>query len=218
MDGQLKWAELFGRVAPVVLDLGCGNGRFLIASALERRGHDHFGLDLKPVVIRYATKRANQRGLTNIRFSVANARDFLQRLVPPQSVAEIHLYHPQPYYDIAEVNRRLVTPEFVALVHRSLSPGGLLAVQTDNRGYWRYMAGLFPLFFEWQERYEPWPEAPQGRTRREIVARQRGLSIYRGQGRARANLDPASAKQLAEKLPPPLFDADRRLKELDRFA
>src|SRR5689334_16840857 len=69
-EGILDFAALFGRTAPVVLDLGCGNGRFSIASALERRDHDHLAVDILPVVIRYATRRGNQRGLSNIRFAV----------------------------------------------------------------------------------------------------------------------------------------------------
>src|SRR5260221_5927961 len=53
-DGRLNWIELFGRAAPVALDLGCGNGRWSIFSAVTRGGFDHFGLDTLPVVIRYA--------------------------------------------------------------------------------------------------------------------------------------------------------------------
>src|SRR5216684_3083585 len=68
-EGQLNWLELFGREAPVVLDLGCGNGRFLIGSAVWRPDHDHLGIDILPVVIRYATRRGNQRGLKNLRFA-----------------------------------------------------------------------------------------------------------------------------------------------------
>src|SRR5262245_3152094 len=135
-EGPLDWAALFGRRAPVVLDLGCGNGRFLIGSAVWRPDHDHLGIDVLPVVLRYATRRANQRGLTNLRFAAADGRGLLERHVPPGSVAEVHCYHPQPYYDPAQVHRRLVTPAFLALVHRSLVPGGLFFVQTDNPGYW----------------------------------------------------------------------------------
>src|SRR5262245_41148344 len=68
--GRIVWEELFGRRAPVVLDLGCGNGHFLLGSAVWRPTFDHLGVDILPVVIRYATRRANQRGLRNIRVAV----------------------------------------------------------------------------------------------------------------------------------------------------
>jgi tRNA (guanine-N7-)-methyltransferase len=215
--GSLDWEKLFGRQAPVVLDLGCGNGRFLLGSAVWRPDHDHLGLDLLPVVIRYATRRGNQRGLKNLRFAVGSAREFLQRYVVPHSVAEIHCYHPQPYYDPAQVQWRLLTPEFLALVHRSLVPGGRFFVQTDNPGYWRYIREVVPVFFAFEERERTWPDAPKGRTRREIIALRRGLPVFRGQGVARTGLSEAEALRLAEALPPPVFDADRRLRELDEL-
>src|SRR5216683_621016 len=74
--GPLDPPQLFGRTAPVVLDLGCGNGRFLIGSAVWRPDHDHLGVDILPAVLRYATRRGNQRGLHNLRFAVADARSF----------------------------------------------------------------------------------------------------------------------------------------------
>ena len=53
--GPLEWQALFGRTAPIILDLGCGNGRFVISSALLRPECDHLGCDILPLVIRYAT-------------------------------------------------------------------------------------------------------------------------------------------------------------------
>lgn len=213
----LDWQSLFGRRAPVVLDLGCGNGRHLIHSAVWRPDLDHLGADILPVVIRYATRRANQRGLTNIRFAVKGAHELLAGHVAPGSVGEIHCYHPQPYYDPTRVHRRLITPAFLALVHRSLAAGGLFFIQTDNPGYWRYIRQVVPVFFDFEERDKPWPDAPKGRTRREIIALRRGLPVFRGTGRARTGLGAAEALRLAETLPPPVFDADRRLRELDRL-
>lgn len=217
-DGPLSWNALFDREAPVVLDLGCGNGRFLIGSAVTRPTHDHLGIDVLPVVIRYARKRANQRGLPNVRFAVLGARELLERHIEPASVAEIHCYHPQPYYDPAHVHRRLVTPMFLAIVHRCLVPGGLFVVQTDNPGYWKYIRELVPVYFDFHERIGRWPDAPKGRTRREIVAAKQGLPVFRGSGTAKLGLSEADALALAEKLPPPTFDADRRLRDLDKFA
>lgn len=215
--GRLSWAELFGRRAPVVLDLGCGNGRFSIASAFSHRDCDHLGIDTLPVVIRYARKRGNQRGLTNLRFAVGGAYELLERWIEPGSVAEIHCYHPQPYYEQSQVHRRLIRPDFLALVHRALSPGGLFVIQTDNPGYWKYIKAVVPVFFDFSERIGRWPDAPRGRTRREIIAMKKGLTIFRGSGTAKVNLTEENSIRLAEALPPPVFDADRRLQDLDRI-
>ena len=123
--GPLNWETVFGRVAPVVLDLGCGNGRFTLSSALARPDHDHFSIDLLPVVIRYATRRANQRGLSNVRFAVKDAQTFLRSYVADGTIAEIHLYHPQPYHDPRKSHHRLLTPQVLARVHGVLAPAGL---------------------------------------------------------------------------------------------
>ena len=217
-EGRLNWLELFGRTAPVVLDVGCGNGRFLIGSAITRASHDHLGTDILPVVIRYARKRGNQRGLANVRFAVLGGHELLERYVEPHSVSEIHCYHPQPFYDPAKISLRLITPPFLASVHRCLVPGGLFVVQTDNPGYWRYIQSVVPVFFDFHERIGRWPDAPKGRTRREILAMKRKLPVFRGSGTAKLGLSEADAITLAESLPPPTFDADRRIRDLDQLA
>lgn len=214
-DGHLDWANLFGRVAPVVLDLGCGNGRYVIQSSVWRPQCDHLGVDVLPLVIRYATRRANQRGLTNVRFAVCGGRELLAEHVAPASVAEIHVYHPQPYYEPHEIGQRLITPAFLALVHTALVPAGEFFLQTDHPAYWAYMQSVVPAFFEFTERREPWPDAPKGRTRREIIALRRGLPVFRGQGTARTDLSREQIEHLAASLPQPTFNADRSLCELD---
>lgn len=214
-EGPLDLPALFGRSAPLVIDLGCGNGHFLIGSAVWRPAFDHLGIDVLPVVIRYATRRANQRGLHNIRFAVSDAVRLLERYLRPHSAAEIHCYHPQPYYDPSQVHLRLITPSFLALAHKTLAPGGQFFIQTDNPGYWRYIREIVPVFFDFHERIGRWPDAPKGRTRREIIALRRSLPIFRGCGSPRQGLSETDALHLAEKLPPPVFDADRRLRELD---
>jgi tRNA (guanine-N7-)-methyltransferase len=216
-EGLLDWQALFGRKTDLVIDLGCGNGRFLLGSALWRPHLDHLGIDVLPVVIRYATRRGNQRGLTNLRFAVIDAAQLLERYVTSAGVAEIHCYHPQPYYDPAQVHRRLLTPEFLALVHDRLAPGGQFFLQTDNEGYWRYLRQILPVFFQFEERDSTWPDAPKGRTRREIIALRRGLKVFRGSGVAKPGLLHDEALRLAQSLPPPRFDADRRLRELDQL-
>lgn len=216
-QGILDWPALFGRQAPVVLEIGCGNGRFTLGSALRYPQKDHLAVDILPVVIRYATRRANQRGLANTRWAVIGGRELLLNHVAEHSVAEIHCYHPQPYYQRREIPLRLITPQFLALCHRALEPGGGLFLQTDHPAYWKYMCRIVPLFFELEELQQPWPETSEGRSRREIIATQHGLKIFRGAGRARRELNREQAEALAARLPLPTFNADRRLREVDRI-
>lgn len=215
--GPLDWAAIFGRSAPVMLDLGCGNGRSTLISAIARPDVDHLAVDILPVVIRYATRRANHRGLANTRWAVIGGRELLQQYVAPGSVAEIHCYHPQPYYERHEIKKRMIVPEFLALVHRGLRPGGLFVLQTDNPAYWKYMQSVVPAFFEFTEQLGPWPDAQEGRTRREILATQKGLPVFRGIGVARADVSSADYERLIKQLPRPNFNADRRLQVLDRL-
>jgi tRNA (guanine-N7-)-methyltransferase len=205
--GPLDIEALFGRRAPLVLDLGCGNGRYIITSALARPEFDHIGIEILPVVIRYATRRANQRGLTNVRLAVIGACEFLAQYIAPASIAEVHLYHPQPYRDGEKSHRRLLTPEFLALVHRSLIADGLAVFQTDNKAYWHYLRRVLPLFFDFQDIKSGWPDAPQGRTRREIYARRHKMTIFRGQVRPLPALTAESLQQIVQRAPRPNFSA-----------
>ena len=90
-------------------------------------------------------------------------------------------------------------------------------IQTDNPGYWKYLQAVVPVFFDFHERIGLWPDAPKGRTRREIVALKKQLPVFRGHGTAKPGLSEADAVALAESLPPPTFNADRRLRDLDRL-
>lgn len=201
-------ASAFGRVAPLVVDLGCGNGRFLIASAIARPDHDHLGVDVVPPAVRFASLRAGQRGLRNVKFAWGDANELVLERLAPASVREVHLYHPQPHFDPAERHRRQLTPAILLAIHRALEPGGLFVFQTDNAPFARYARSVVPSLFRWSERADPWPDAPAGRTLREIKARQRGLAVVRAEA-WRLDLGEEEAAARARLLPEPHFDANR---------
>jgi len=177
--GPMDWSGLFGRSSALVLDIGCGNGRFTISSAVRRPSVDHIGIDMLPVVIRYATRRGNQRGLSNLRFAVCDGYQFLENYVARNSMTEIHIYHPQPFAEVRERHRRLLSPAFVELLHQSLIVGGQLFLQSDNRAYWEQIRKVVSPLFTWHEKVEPWEEDPYGRSRREFIANQKKLPVFR---------------------------------------
>ncbi|MFN0207938.1 MAG: tRNA (guanine(46)-N(7))-methyltransferase TrmB [Planctomycetota bacterium] len=205
-----NWKITFGRDAKKAVDLGCGNGRYFIQSAIERPEFDHLGIELVPPAIRLASLRAGQRGLTNCKYAWGDATEFIIERCEPSSLDEVHLYHPQPYYDQNKIERRQLSPEVLLAIHRSLKPGGLFIFQTDNLSYWEYAKKVAPVLFTWREIEGPWPDAPAGRTLRELVARSQGLQIFRGTGEKLAISD-ADAATLAGALPPATFSAYRDL-------
>lgn len=215
-EGPLDMAALFGRAAPLVVDLGCGNGRFLIGSALERPEYDHIGIDILPMVLRYATRRGNQRGLGNLRFAAIDGQRFVTNYLNSSSVREMHCYHPQPFHCTQDIPKRLLTPTFLANVHGVLEAGGHFFVQTDNAPYWAYLKSVLPAFFDYRDQSGPWPDTPRGRTRREILAMRRRYPIYRGWG-VKKEMPCEEAMALADQLPMPTFDAGPRRKDLDQL-
>ena len=216
-EGPLDFAQLFGRTAPLIVDVGCGNGRYLLGSCLFRPDFDHLGIDILPMVLRYATRRGNQRGLANLRFAALDGQRLVQHYTPADAVREIHCYHPQPFHAPHDAHKRLISPIFLAHVHRALENAGLFFVQTDNPPYWDYLRTIVPTFFDFHEQLRPWPDAPKGRTRREILALKRGYTVQRGWGTVRKDLASDEAFRLATALPLPTFDAGPRLRDLDEM-
>jgi tRNA (guanine-N7-)-methyltransferase len=208
-EAPFAWPDLFRREAPIAIDIGCGNGRFTISSAVRRPDWDHLGIDALPTVIRYATRRGNQRGLTNVRFAVSDGWKLLDRLSEDESVDEFHIYHPQPFSSSEDSSRRMLTPQFLGLLHRRLKPNGKVFLQTDRKPYWQYITNCFSALFDWEEILEPWPEDPHGRSRREMLSQNQKLTIYRGIATRRSEISPEDVFKIVEQMPAPEFAVDR---------
>ena len=140
--------------------------------------------------------------MKNVRFVTGDANPWLYERLVPDSVDEIHIYHPQPYYEVADISKRLLTPEYLGRLWEVLRPGGRLVLQTDNKSYWSYLLQAVKKHFEPSVRPGPWPDAPRGRTRREILARMKGLAVWRMEAKRR---DAPRAGEIAR----PDFDANR---------
>ena len=205
---MFDWTRAFARDAKRVLDLGCGNGYWLVHSGLARADVDHLGIELVPPALRLGSLRAGQRGLFHVKFAWGDATEFVVERCPSNSVDEVHLYHPQPYYEAGKIARRQLTPEVLSAIQRVLRPGGQFVFQTDNPAYMIYARRIVPTLFEFHERFEPWEDMPKGRTLREIVARSQGLAIFRSTSIALTLSDEERAARVAN-LPQPDFDANK---------
>jgi len=180
------WDRVFGRRAVRIVDLGCGSGRFLLGSAVAHPGRDHLGIEVVDRLALEATRRADRRGLANVRIAAGDAVRWIFERLGEDSVDEIHIYHPQPYYNPAERGQRMLTPEFFDRLWRILRKDGCLILQTDHRRYGKYLLEAAAKYFELELHADPWPGQPEGRTRREIIARRKGMTIRRVTARRRS--------------------------------
>ncbi len=206
---RFDWEAAFGRTARRVVDLGCGNGLYLIQSGYARPDTDHLGVELVPPAVRMGSLRAGQRGLTNVKFAWGDASDFICERVEPGSLDEAHLYHPQPYYDRAKILKRQLSPRTLLAIWLALRAGGLFVFQTDNPEYAHYAKENAGQLFEWRPRKGPWEDAPDGRTQRERVARFQGLEIFRVEA-ARLPLEEHEARRRVAGMMEPDFDANKK--------
>jgi len=84
---------------------------------------------------RYASDRLRRHNCTNARTVRAEAAYFLTEFVPPESIAVLHIYFPDPWPKKRHHKRRLVQPKFMPLAHRILAPAGRLQIVTDHQDY-----------------------------------------------------------------------------------
>ncbi len=134
-DYVLDPGAVFGRSAPLVVEVGSGMGECVIAAATARPDVDHLALEVYLPGIAQAVRGAERAGLANLRLLQANAPEVFATALPVASVDEVWIFFPDPWPKTRHHKRRLVTPSFVELVARVLKPGGVWRLATDWRPY-----------------------------------------------------------------------------------
>ena len=135
LDGAFDPAQVFGRRAPLVLEIGSGTGEAAAAMADEDRGRDLLAVEVHVPGVAALLRRAEALGLRNVRVAEADGLHVLRDLLGPGSLDEVRVFFPDPWPKSRHAKRRLVGPAFAALVADRLRPGGRLHVATDWPSY-----------------------------------------------------------------------------------
>ena len=133
-DGVLEPAEVFGRRAPVVLEIGSGMGDTTAAIAADHPTHDFLAVDVHTPGVANLLALIDDAGLTNVRVVHGDALVLLPHL-PPARLDGVLTLFPDPWPKRRHHKRRLFTPERVAMLRSRLAPGGCLHVATDWAEY-----------------------------------------------------------------------------------
>lgn len=129
------WREVFGRVAPIEVDVGFGRGHFLLDRARQAPGVDLVGIEMRRKWVDVVRARLERERIGNARVLYGEAMTLLPRLFAPGEVSRFYVFFPDPWWKRRHRKRRLWTPAFADLLASRLCPGGLLYAQTDVAEY-----------------------------------------------------------------------------------
>lgn len=127
--------RLFGRQAPRMLEIGFGAGEALLAFTQAHPELDCIGVEVHKPGVGHLLLGAESAGLKNLRVICHDAVEVLQQQLAPASIQLIHIFFPDPWHKKRHHKRRLIQPEFVALLARVLAVGGTLRLATDWEHY-----------------------------------------------------------------------------------
>ncbi|MGB2402768.1 MAG: tRNA (guanosine(46)-N7)-methyltransferase TrmB [Akkermansiaceae bacterium] len=132
---QHSSSEIFGNDKPLEIDLGCGDGSFLIEMAKHYPDRNFLGVERLLGRVRGVCKRIQELGLTNVKVLRLESQYTLEYLLEPHSVSRLHLLCPDPWPKARHHKRRLVQQDFLHILHQVLKPRGEFLFKTDYPEY-----------------------------------------------------------------------------------
>jgi tRNA (guanine-N7-)-methyltransferase len=128
---------------PTELEIGCGDGGFLLEWATRHPKKKFLGIERLLGRIRKLDKKGRRANLTNLRLLCIEARYVLQHLLPAAAFEAVHIYFPDPWPKDKHRRHRLIDEKFPALAQRILVPGGIVHLRTDDPEYFAQMRESF---------------------------------------------------------------------------
>lgn len=175
-DKKNSFAQLFDTPRPTHIDIGTGKGRVLIDQPLGG-DFNYIGIEKKPSLIKLVAERIVQRQYENVRLFNGFAEEFLAKFVPTDSIDRFSVLFPDPWHKRRHKKRRLISPEILTQLHRTLKNDGVIWLVTDHKEYFSVMVETFdasPLF-----KIETEDQPPLQLTHFEIKYTQQERPIYR---------------------------------------
>ncbi|HSC68071.1 MAG TPA: tRNA (guanosine(46)-N7)-methyltransferase TrmB [Cellvibrio sp.] len=137
--GAIDPAQVFGRTAPLVLEIGFGMGDSLLEMARNEPEKNFIGIEVHPPGVGRLINQAGQEYLTNLRVYMADAMDVLEDCIPDGSIDRLQLYFPDPWHKKKHHKRRILQSAFVQKVRPKITPGGIFHMATDWQAYAEHM-------------------------------------------------------------------------------
>ncbi len=152
-ERPIDWATRFGRTAPLEIEIGFGNGEYLIKQALENPDRNYVGVELHWESVKRLLRRIHYTGAGNIRVLLGDAPVVLDRLFKPRSAERIYSLFPCPWPKERHTRHRLFSTKFFRLMNSRIVDHGDAQIVTDHEQYFEWICGQLPgcgFAFEWK--------------------------------------------------------------------
>ncbi len=172
-DGEIAPEEVFGRKAPLVVEVGFGMGASLLEMAQNEPDKDFIGIEVHPPGVGRIISCAGEVGIKNLRIYLADAVDVLTDCIPESSVSRFQLFFPDPWHKKKHNKRRIVQQPFAALVREVLSADAHFHMATDWEDYADHMMEVMSLAPGYENSAGPYlfSEIPEYRPNTKFEAR-----------------------------------------------
>ncbi|MFT4296320.1 MAG: tRNA (guanosine(46)-N7)-methyltransferase TrmB [Micropruina sp.] len=179
-DARVDWASVFGREAPLVVEIGGGTGDVIAAVAAAHPQRNYVAFEVFEPAVASTLSKCARAGVDNVRVVVANGVDALGTLVDDGALAELWTFFPDPWHKKRHHKRRLVSRPFADLVATKLADDGLWRLATDWEEYALAMRAVLdehPVLVNRYPGWAPrWEDRPQSRYEAKGIAA--GRTIY----------------------------------------
>lgn len=135
LDGRVNFSDIFGRLAPVHIEVGSGKGTFLVNQVKCQPDVNFIGIEWANRYYRHAIDRIGRRHITNVRIIRTDAAGFIAENVPDASIECFHIYFPDPWPKKRHHKRRFINPASTSHLIRCLEPAGTIRIATDHAEY-----------------------------------------------------------------------------------
>jgi tRNA (guanine-N7-)-methyltransferase len=129
------WPAIYGRRAPLLLELGFGGGDYLVELARDNPSANVLGIEISQPSLRRGEKKLADAGLTNGRVLQGDSRSALWLLFRPATISGVTINFPDPWPKAGHHHRRLISDQFLDLLATRMLPGAALDVATDHEAY-----------------------------------------------------------------------------------
>jgi len=178
-ETSLEMEGLFGRVAPITLEIGFGDGVSLEEMAKNAPEKDFIGIEVHRPGVGRLLHLINEQGLSNVRVMDDDAVEIIKNRIPESSLSRVQLFFPDPWHKKRHNKRRIVQPDFVSLIASRLKADGVFHLATDWEPYAEHMAEVMEASDEFVSLSKT-PFSPKPDERPVTKFERRGLKLGHG--------------------------------------